>query len=404
MLLIEHRSPHLYREDAYREYCWSVDVYEAYQPSSFIYLCFEAFRDSCMEYGLQLAQPTNGQPSKNQFPWRGERQAADDGAKFFGLITRVEDLSNVDAVHAALSAGRNVIALLPSGALSCWWYGNKDRLDRAIEAASRLGIANAENKVRAEFPHRGTVWWEELSTNNSGRLFITEDHYISDCYFMDGYGRSDQNHQELTSLVRSFAVFKWPLLRVSIRNGVSTWPCHEPLSLIIDIHSHGPHLDAAQISFIFPESFEPVGPVDRDIPRLSTLGKTSVAIQLIPGVDGRFENLLSVEAISPSFGSLVTQSPLQDIEILPSYGNMLRASASRDDHGLTALLGVYERLHDFPEVRILPGLVDIDPRACLNKMRIVAEKLLRAALSKAGASTPNTTFAANIHAAQSAKQ
>jgi hypothetical protein len=46
MLLVEHKAPHLYLEDAYKEYSWSVDQ-GAYQPASFIFLSFDGFRNLC---------------------------------------------------------------------------------------------------------------------------------------------------------------------------------------------------------------------------------------------------------------------------------------------------------------------------------------------------------------------
>lgn len=58
MLLVEHKAPHLYLEDAYKEYSWSVDQ-GAYQPASFIFLSFDGFRNLCRDYNLQLINESN---------------------------------------------------------------------------------------------------------------------------------------------------------------------------------------------------------------------------------------------------------------------------------------------------------------------------------------------------------
>ena len=40
MLPIEHKAYHLYREDAYHEYCMNVDTYQAILPCFFYLLIF----------------------------------------------------------------------------------------------------------------------------------------------------------------------------------------------------------------------------------------------------------------------------------------------------------------------------------------------------------------------------
>jgi len=92
MLLIEHKANYLYREDAYREYCWSVDAYGSWQSASFIYLSFEAFKDLCLQYGLRLVYTPKISPSKNHFPWRSEQDLQFKNYEFSGLITRITDL------------------------------------------------------------------------------------------------------------------------------------------------------------------------------------------------------------------------------------------------------------------------------------------------------------------------
>ena len=54
MIPVTHRAYHLFREDAYREYCLSADTLGSYQPASYIYLCHEGFYDLCAAQGIQL--------------------------------------------------------------------------------------------------------------------------------------------------------------------------------------------------------------------------------------------------------------------------------------------------------------------------------------------------------------
>ena len=123
MLPIEHRAYHLYREDAYREYCMSVDIYQAYQPASFIYLSFEAFKDACIEQGLSLV----GLPTQNgqeNFPWRHQRETISESTKLRGLILRIRSLEDATVAKDALRLGRNVIVLIPSAILALHWHSD----------------------------------------------------------------------------------------------------------------------------------------------------------------------------------------------------------------------------------------------------------------------------------------
>ena len=54
MIQYQHIGPHLFREDAFREYAYSVDAYGSDQPASFIYCCFEAFKDLLRSKGICL--------------------------------------------------------------------------------------------------------------------------------------------------------------------------------------------------------------------------------------------------------------------------------------------------------------------------------------------------------------
>lgn len=153
MLTVEHRAFHLYREDAYREYCWSVDAYGAYQPASFIYLCFESFRDACALFGLRLLY-RSPQTEPNHFPWRFERESPSEATPPRGLLLRIENDAAAASALDALDKGRNVIALIPSELLGLFYPQDDERLQKAKAAAATLGVAIEEWDFRACAPPR----------------------------------------------------------------------------------------------------------------------------------------------------------------------------------------------------------------------------------------------------------
>jgi len=140
MLPILHTAHHLFREDAYREYCWSVDAWGAYQPASFIYLCFEAFRDAAARESLLLITPVifsvQGEARKG-FPTRSEREWASRAFKRdYGLICRLETQADAKRVEEILQRGDNVIALLPNEILGLYYGGGSEK--QLPEAAACL--------------------------------------------------------------------------------------------------------------------------------------------------------------------------------------------------------------------------------------------------------------------------
>ncbi|MHA1252137.1 MAG: hypothetical protein ACTSRP_19280, partial [Candidatus Helarchaeota archaeon] len=246
MLLIDFKAYYLYREDAYREYCWSVDAYGSYQPASFIYLSFEAFRDLCLQYGLRLICTKKISHNKDQFPWKFEQDQRFKNYNFSGLITRIIDLKAADEVKKALTEGKNVIVLLPNEMFGLHFFKNEDMLNESIKAARELGIKEAEKKIKPSLASdKDQLEWEEIRRNEKGRLFVIRDAFLSDGFFMKSYGKTEENLMKIKNLIQEFSIFKYPLLSATIRNVVTIWPCHEPLSLIVEIKNHGPILENA---------------------------------------------------------------------------------------------------------------------------------------------------------------
>lgn len=401
MLLIEHKAHYLYREDAYREYCWSVDAWGSWQPASFIYLSFEAFKDLCLQYGLRLVYTPKISPSKNHFPWRFEQDLQFKNYEFSGLITRITDLKIANEIKEALSIGKNVIALLPNEMLGLWFPKNEAMLNESIKAARELGIKEAEKKIEPSFAsNKDRVWWEEIPTNTKGRLFVTRDAFLSDGFFMEGYGKTEENLKRIKELIQEFSIFKYPLLSATIRNAVSIWPCHEPLNLIVDIKNHGPTLEYAEIQLDLPDAFEPLGSTERVISQLITLKKASFAFQVIPRTDGKFKDFLKIKITSRISEILPLYFSPKDVEISPSYSDSLRRQSKQDDQSLSKLISAFKKARLYDEVKVLPKLVQIDVRSCLNRIRSAAEKLVYLVLEKKAIKLREKKFVSAIAALQ----
>lgn len=375
MLNIEHRAFHLYREDAYREYCWSVDAYGAYQPASFIYLCFESFKDACADIGLRLVYRTT-QSRADHFPWRFERETPPEAAPSWGLVLRIESDEDANAATAALRQGRNVIALIPGEILGLFYPRDDARLQRAKDAVAQLGVNADDWDFRSCVSPKTGVRWVEIAKDTVGRLFVTRDSFLSDGYFMKGYGWSSENQNEIQSLIRAFASFRAPLLRMSFRNAVNTWPTGEPLTVLVDVWNHGPEISGATLTLNVSPEFEPLSPLDREIRRLRSLERASFALQVVPRVDGDAPLVASATALlSDGRACDVVSAPLR-LNIVPAIGSPQRSSVPEDDPTLRRLVTVFRDARMPSEVESLPELARVDARACLNRLRVLTEEIV----------------------------
>lgn len=397
MLIVEHRAFHLYREDAYREYCWSVDAYGAYQPASFIYLCFEAFRDACTEYGLQLVY-RSPHATQQHFPWRFERDSISGNVPPRGLILRIESDEDVAAATEALRQGRNVIALIPSELLGLFYPQDDARIERAKASMAKIGASPTDWEFRSLANPRTPVRWVEIETDMPGRLFVTRDSFLSDGYFMKGYGYSDENYAQIKALIQAFASFKYNLLRLSYRNAVSSWPTGEPLTVLVDVWNHGPNLTQATITLNISPEFEPLSPLERKIPPLRSLERTSFAFQVVPRVDGDTSLMIGATASLPEGRSCeVVFAPLT-LSVVPAIGSSQRSCAPEDDPTLQRLVAVFRDAKMASEVESLPELARVDARACLNRIRVLAERIVLQVLDRRNITCRQRSLAAGIAA------
>jgi hypothetical protein len=318
---------------------------------------------------------------------------------FLGLITRIENPQDVLTVQKALAEGKNVLALLPRELLNAWYSGDKTRQTEAAQAIFMLGIDEAEKKFAYNFGSKNTVQWEEVATEAKGRLFTTTDGSLSDGNFKDGYGKSEENTEQIRNLLREFSTFKHSVIDINVQPDTSSWPCHELLNIMVELTNHGPQIHGVEVTLEIPSSFEPIGPLERFIPYLDTRGKVNFTLPLIPRTDGHFQNIIIAKLTSAGYDSLSVALSSHSIKITPSSGIGQLYQAKQDDLGLTALQSIFQSLPDFPEIKNLPSLARTDRASCLNKMRIIAEKLTAKVLTKRGLALPRD-FDASIRALQ----
>ena len=387
MLPIEHRALYLDRYEAYKDFAWAVDAYGSYQPASFIFLSFESFKGLCREYGLDLRTPEHLSQQS------------------FGLITRLEDQKDGNLITKFLSQGKNVITLFPNEIIALYYPRPPEkerRLQQAIEVAHLLGIQRASERITGAFSNHEQIVWEEIRTDFNGRLFVASDAWLSDGYFMEKYGWTEENAQSLRSLAREFSLFNRKLLRVSFRNKIAFWPTHEPISFVVEIVNHGLPLERVSIELEISEGFEPLSPIERELPALSTSSKSSFGFQVIPRVDGAFLQPFRVKAYSADREEILVYAPEWRLEIAPSM-SALRTYTKQDDAAFSKLFSVFEGTDLAEHVKTLPALAQIDIRACLNRIRTVAEKLINLVLEKQGISLSRPNFATAIRLAEAHK-
>jgi hypothetical protein len=168
---------------------------------------------------------------------------------------------------------------------------------------------------------------------------------------------------------------------------------------MVELTNHGPKIHGLEAALEIPSSFEPIGPLERFIPSLDTRGKTNFTLPLIPRTDGHFQNIITGTVTAADYDTLSVALSSHSVTITPSSGIGQLYQAKQDDLGLTALQSIFKSLPDFPEIKSLPSLARTDRASCLNKMRIIAEKLTTKVLTNRGLALPRD-FDASIRLLQ----
>ena len=255
-----------------------------------------------------------------------------------------------------------------------------------VDMQKQINLRNLDSISNMPVSLKGDVWWQEIPTTEQGRLFVSIDGHLSnDAFYINTHyasGSLGEYQQVLKHLIKEVSEFKHPLMRIDIRPDTMAWPSHEPLNLIVEITNHGPVVNELEMVMNLPDSFEPMGTIERAIPQLRRFAKTSFTLPVIPRVDGLFQNVITATARSSERVVISLIFSPTSIKVMPNVETNLRPQARQDDLGLSALQSTFRLLSGFPEIQNLPSLVVVDPHACLNKMRIIAEKLAIMVLTK----------------------
>lgn len=390
MIDVFHRAVHLYREDAYQEYCWSVDAYSAWQPASFVYLCYEAFRDHCATQGLRLVAPLQPEPAEpavlpasgaSTWPRKDRREGVPADMLRHGEVLRLLKADDGARVQELLADGLNVVALLPVAYLGIYFYsGSGDQgeqiVEGAREAARTLGIENPESRIPGRFSYQGgDADWSEIEVGSPGRLFVVQDGLISDGSYMEGYSLTDERRNRVDALVREFARFNRPLVRCDCRASADSWPTHEPLGWVLTLTNHGPLLKDVLIRFELPPGMEPLSPLERALPRWPSLESVSFAVQAIPRAEGVADVPSSVTVTALNVGDVECATTRCRCAAAASQGLRERHTMRGDDAAFAHLAEAISRLPGYDDLGTIARLAALDVAACLNKMRKAAERL-----------------------------
>lgn len=373
MIAYQQIGPHLFREDAYREYCWSVDAYGQYQPASFIYLCFESFRELLSQRGILLMRvPEHAQ--QETIPWRYQKNGISSGP-FLGLVTRIDSDTDVAVIKKYLHEGHNVLALLPNEINAL--YGN---MRGETEHAKYRGFLNAlgldrfASRLSAKLCNRDTVWWEEIPST-TGRLFVTEDSFISDAYFMKGYGQTDQNTASIMRLADAFATRRFPHIHLSWENPVSSWVCHEPYTLHLKAKNLGAETEGLTIEIEIPTDAVAMSTLTFATPNLPPLGSVSLAVQLEFRNAGNFKPIMNVNLLGRENGTVNMSLDCHTLEVAPSVRGLALQNAPQDTKDFSRFLAIAKSAGSIIDLANIQQLAHVDVEAALNKMRKAGERL-----------------------------
>jgi hypothetical protein len=371
MIQVDHQAYFLFREDAYREYCYSVDAYGQYQPASFIYLCFEEYRDFCIKKNLLLQSFSDKDTSGNLHKWRYERMRASFN-NVRARILRVHDKEELNKVWKYLNRGENVIALYPKEQLTLHSTKDKEDFEEIESMFTTLDSSLIEFFSKASLGgDRNHIWWKVIETNTRGKLIITQDSFLSDGYFFKGYGKSEINQVEIDGITEEFRRFKYNLVDVNLQEESLTWICNEPIEYILTLTNHGPLIDDFTFTVNINEDFEPLSTLEFKIKNFPSLGRRSIAIKCIPRVIGKFDNIIEVNSNIAEIN--LNTKPC--IVIKPNSYQKEKDLLLTDDKGLSYLINEYEKFGEVSRVVKIRELMRIDIDSSLNKLRSMAEEM-----------------------------
>ena len=380
MLTVKHQASFLFREDAYREYCYSVDVYGSYQPASFIYLSFESLKDFCISKNLLLTPSYNDNEYKLH-EWKYQRVSTSERYSIFnGVILRITSSKDLNYIDLLLKKGQNIIGLFPEEQLGLYYPSkSKDSLEKI-----KVLISDSYPDLKSYFLDKNannpTSLWKKVKTQTKGKFIISTDNFLSDAYFFDGYKKSDSSTLEIMKLIDEFRIFNYPLVDFNLALNDLIWIHNEPIEFVFTLTNHSSLIDEFSFHIDVSNDFEPISSTEFVIRDMKPLSKRSVVIKLIPRVVGTFENFLEIvsETIEVSFNSIYS------FEIKPSNYANNRDKLPLDDKSLSMLKKEYKKHKQNEAIDTVQKLMQVDISSALNKLRSLTEQILEELLLRKG--------------------
>jgi len=380
MIPYKQIGAHLFREDAYREFCYSTDAYGAYQPASFIYLSMESFRDHLSQYSINLTRERKLQSeSTDEIPWKFERHSISD-SKFYGLITRLDSLDSLKLANEYLSLNKNVLLLLPNeiGSLYNWFFGT-DFHCKIKQYLSDMKLDKYIPKLTNKLNNKKEIWWDEVQTN-SGRLFVTEDSFISDAYYLRKCCKTKENTEKLENLVNNLAISRNSLFLVNTFPSLNQWVCHEMTSININIKNFGPTIVNSKVFITISENIIAQSPIEFFIDKLNPLEEITFALQFKFRVAGFYSPIKDIQILNNNNNEVYQIH--NKVNVYGSITDLTVKKAPYDSPELTMLKESANKYSELQALKNIEELTKIDPGACLNKMRTVTEKLSKLIVGK----------------------
>lgn len=399
MIPFKQIGPHLFREDAYREFCLSTDLYGAHQPASFVYLCMESFRDHLSKYSINLTREKDSRSKDTiEFPWKYERLANNDN-QFYGLVTRLDNHDSLYQVKEYLSSNKNVLLLIPNEIGSIYnYFFRSDILDKVKQYLIEMELDRFIPKIKNEMNNKKEIWWNEIQTIR-GRLFVTEDSFISDAYYLKGYCKTEKNTKSLEELVKNFAISRNSIFLVNTYPVLNYWVCHEVTSININLKNFGPTIKNSKVLIITSKNILAQSPIEFYIEKLTPLEEITFAVQFIFRVTGCYSPIEDIQIINGNINEIYKIH--NEVNV---YGSITDLTVKRTPYDSPELAMLKETASKYSELKSLTNIEElskIDPGACLNKMRTISEKLSKTiAVNIDIAIDKNFTFGDSIYLIQ----
>ena len=286
-------------------------------------------------------------------------------------ILRVYNKKEMEGVWEYLSSGENIIALYPREQLTLHERKDKEDFEEIESMFAILEPSIKESFSKSSLGGKNSIWWKLIDTDTKGKLLVTQDSFLSDGYFLEGYGKNEINQKQLNEITEEFRTFKYNLVDVILQEESLTWICDEPIEYILTLINHGPFIDDFIFSVEIDEAFEPLSILEIRINNFPNLGKRSLAVKCIPRVIGKFENIIQVH----SSVAEINFNTKSYVEIKPNNYQKEKSTYLTDDEGLSLLMREYARFGDVSRIIKVRDLMRIDIDSALNKLRSIAEDL-----------------------------